>query len=239
MTDITLEKNLLGWWRGIYQWLYDTDAPHVRPWEMLGFSEKPTWWEDEYGPAPYTNGNLILWEDLRNGVIKQGTRKGEYDRYKRPTLLSHLPVNASGELLSPLTSNLAQQFTLINANSNFKFGDIGPAESAWRKSSSYPYAIISAMCLLRPFEFISKSFDVSRIKKNKLDQTVYHTGTFLKLNNLVYPEVSGNQTAGLVNFLHDYLKGKDKSVDLLKHKISNIDVRLSNKIYSQHHRSWH
>jgi hypothetical protein len=230
MTDISLEKNLLGWWRGIYQWFYDTDAPHVRPWEMLGFSEMPTWWEEEYGPAPYTSGNLILWEDLRDGVIKQGPRKGKHARYSRPSLLSHLPVNQDGKLLSPLESNLAQQFTLINASSNFKFGDISPAESAWRKSAAYPYAVISAMCLLRPFEFISKAFDISRIRKNQLDQTVYGTGIFLKLNELIFPAVDGNQTSGLVNYLYDYVKGKDTSTSVIAEKITNIDVRLSNKI---------
>ena len=42
---------------------YDTDRPHTHPWEMIGYSVKPTWWEDIYGPAPYTSGNTILWED--------------------------------------------------------------------------------------------------------------------------------------------------------------------------------
>ena len=28
-----------GYWRGIYKWLYDTDTPHTRPWEMLGISK--------------------------------------------------------------------------------------------------------------------------------------------------------------------------------------------------------
>ncbi len=231
MTDITLEKNLLGWWRGIYTWVYDTDRPHTCPWEMIGFSEKPDWWEDEYGPAPYTSGNLILWEDIRDGVIKQGPRKGIDDRYKRPSILSHLPVNQEGNLLSPLVSNLAQQFTLINANGNFKFGDHGPAESAWRKSSLYPYALMSAMCLVRPFEFIPKAFDLYRTKKNKLDQTIYEpTGVFLQLKDILFPGIDNIQTSGLVNYLYDYLKGQDKSTDILSRKLKSIDVRLSNKI---------
>ena len=59
--------NLLrGFWRGIFVDLYDTDRPHTHPWEMLGFAEKPTWWESRYGAAPYTAGNDILWTDLEN-----------------------------------------------------------------------------------------------------------------------------------------------------------------------------
>ena len=41
--------NLPGYWRAIYKEYYDTDAPHVRPWEMLGHSEKPTDWDATYG----------------------------------------------------------------------------------------------------------------------------------------------------------------------------------------------
>jgi hypothetical protein len=56
---------LLGFWRGIYFQLYDTDSPHTRPWEMVGLTEQPTWWQDTYGPAPYTSGNLFygkIWQ---------------------------------------------------------------------------------------------------------------------------------------------------------------------------------
>jgi hypothetical protein len=102
MTDPTGLQNLPGYWRGVYNWFYDTDRPHRCPWEMLGFSEMPTWWEDEYGPAPYTKYNLILWEDLRDGIIRQGDRKGIYDRYKRPSLMRHIPVDGDGKLVSPV-----------------------------------------------------------------------------------------------------------------------------------------
>jgi hypothetical protein len=30
-----------GYWQGIYRWYYDTDRPHLAPWEMLGFSQQP------------------------------------------------------------------------------------------------------------------------------------------------------------------------------------------------------
>jgi hypothetical protein len=53
-----------GFWRQIYQQAYDTDRPHTHPWEMIGFSIKPSWWESQYGPAPYTKENLLLWQDI-------------------------------------------------------------------------------------------------------------------------------------------------------------------------------
>jgi hypothetical protein len=40
--------SLPGFWRSVYKQAYDTDRPHITPWEMLGFSQKPTWWDSKY-----------------------------------------------------------------------------------------------------------------------------------------------------------------------------------------------
>ena len=228
MADPTKTVSLPGWWRGVYNWFYDTDRPHTHPWEMLGFSEKPTWWEGIYGAAPYTNGNLILWEDLENGIIRQGDRAGIHDRYKRPGLTGHIPVDVAGNLVSPLDSNLAQNFSLINNKGSFKFGDEAPAEHTWRITSEYPFAIVIAMCLLRPFEFIGRSFDRSRISKNILGQTV-HTGskTFVEINDFIIPTIGGIQTTGLASYIIDYLLSQNVSTTLLEDRITSIDVALS------------
>ena len=231
MTDPTGLQSLPGYWRGVYKWFYDTDRPHRCPWEMLGFSEMPTWWEDEYGPAPYTKYNLILWEDLRDGVIRQGDRKGIYDRYKRPSLMSHIPVDGDGKLLSPLDSNLAGDFALINNQGLFVLGDIAPVEYAWRASSEWPFAVTIAMCLMKPFDFINDSLDRSRVKLNKLGQTVHkNTDLFITLNDIVMPVSGSDQTAGLLNYLVDYAKSIGISLDEVTRKIKNIDVRLTTRL---------
>jgi len=56
-----------GDWRGLYQYFYDTTTPNTTPWEMLGYANKPNWWEERYGPAPYTSNNQQLWQDLEAG----------------------------------------------------------------------------------------------------------------------------------------------------------------------------
>ena len=70
------ETPLLGAWRGIYNYFYDTDSPQRTPWQMLGFSQIPSWWIDVYGPAPYTQDNLVLWDDLALGLVADPA--GEY-----------------------------------------------------------------------------------------------------------------------------------------------------------------
>ena len=227
MTDPTRTKNIPGYWRGVYKHFYDTDRPHRCPWEMLGFTIKPDWWDQEYGPAPYTSNNLILWEDLQNGVIKQGDNAGRYDRYKRPGLLERIPVDGDGNLLSPLDSNLAQDFSLINNRGPFVFGDVGPVEYAWRSSSEWPFAVVNAMCLMKPFEYITENFDRSNITINKLGQYVNkNTNLFVTLSDLA-PAVSSNLSVGLVKYLVSYTKSRGMTIDSLETKIKNLDVALT------------
>ena len=67
---------------------------------MLGFTSKPTWWEDEYGPAPYTASNVLMWHDIENGYIKGGAYKGYHEELKRPGLVMRelIPVDNVGKL---------------------------------------------------------------------------------------------------------------------------------------------
>jgi len=229
MTDPTGTKNLPGYWRGVYEWFYDTTRPHDCPWEMLGFSEKPDWWETQYGPAPYTSNNLILWEDLRDGIIRRGSRQGIYDRYKRSSLMSHIPTDGDGKLLDPLNSGLANNFSLINNQGLFVFGDRGPVEYAWRQSSEWPFAVIKALCLLKPFEFITDNLNKSEVVENKLGQTVCRTTEeFFTVSDLILDQTSRN-VSGLYLYIIDYLKNKTLDSSKLEKKISNLDIRLSTR----------
>jgi len=231
MLDPTSTQVLPGWWRGVYQWFFDTTRPHMCPWEMLGFSEKPTWWESEYGPAPYTSNNLILWEDLANGVIRQGPTAGVDSRYQRPGLLECIPVDANGKLISPLDSNLARGFSLINNQGDFKFGDSSPAEYAWRITSEYPFAVVIALCLLRPFEFIGQTFDRATIKRNILNQLVSSTtNKFINVDNLVLSATGGSKVSGLASYIVDFLLSQSLPSTQLQTRLESIDVGLTYRL---------
>ena len=231
MTDPSGTQSLPGYWRGVYQWFYDTDRPHTAPWEILGFSEQPTWWEREYGAAPYTRYNLLLWEDIRDGIIRQGDRKGRYPRYARPSIMGHIPVDGDGILLSPLDSGLAGNFTLINNKGNYTLGDVSPVEYAWRSSSEWPFAVIKALCLLKPFEFITDSFDRSLLSVNQLGQTVVKsTGKFVNLTDFQVPNIGGNQTVGLANYVASYVRSKNKNPIEFLEKLNRLDVNLTTRI---------
>lgn len=230
MTDPTGNIRLPGYWRAVYKWFYDTDRPDVRPWEMLGFTIKPNWWDDQYGVAPYTSQNLLLWEDLRDGIIRQGTRAGTYDRYKRPSLLNHLPVDDNGDLLDPLASNLATNFSLVNNTGPFQLGDEGPVEHAWKVTSEYPFAICIALSLYKPFEFIARNFNLANLKFNKLNQIVSKfSNYFTSLDDLVNFNNTDIQL-GLIQYLNAYLLSKNLSTTEIKNKISSVDISLSHRL---------
>ena len=155
-TDRIAGEKLPGYWRAIYKYFYDTDAPHLRPWEMLGHSEKPSDWETTYGPAPYTAGNDVLWTAI-------ATHTG---RYAKPQIKSYLPVDASGNLLDPIAAGLIGNHDVPGRTQSWKFGDQAPAETAWRRSSAYPYTVIKTLALTKPAKFFSIFFDNSRLSTN-------------------------------------------------------------------------
>jgi hypothetical protein len=126
---------LLGAWRGIYNYFYDTDAPNTRPWEMLGISEKPNWWEEQYGPAPYTSGNLVLWEDLEAGRVMDPTGSYIVEKYIRPGLTRVIPSDSEGALLSPFEV-VVGEYDPNSFRKSWTVGDDGSVEASWRKCSN-------------------------------------------------------------------------------------------------------
>jgi hypothetical protein len=145
--------------------------------------------------------------------------------------VSHIPVDGDGNLASPLDSGLANDFVLINNQGDYRLGDISPTEYAWRSTSEWPFAVISALCLMKPFEFITDSFDRSRTTVNKLDQTVNSTtGIFTTLADLKLPTAGNQQTAGLSNFISSYIRNKNLPNSILLDKLTNIDVQISTRM---------
>lgn len=217
---------LLGAWRGIYNYFYDTDAPNTRPWEMLGFSERPSWWVSEYGPAPYTSGNLVLWEDLENGLVMDPAGPYVIEKYKRPGLTSVVPAGSEGQLLSPFDV-MVGEYDVNSFRKSWTVGDDGPVEASWRKSSSWPFAVQRLLALTKPAEYFALFADRDRYRYNlQFGQYLYDGRFRLQPKNI---EIYGNGVIknSYINWIVDYNRqtGLDSTADL-KTKLENIDVRL-------------
>jgi len=167
--NTTLGISAYGSWRAVYKYFYDTDRPHTHPWEMLGFSEKPNWWDTKYGLAPYHSNNT-MWADIEagriNGVINSF--------YARPGLSSILPVDSLGNLLDP-TAHLLTNIAPSNIQQPWVSGEQGTAETAWRRSSYWPYAVQKLLALTMPSTYATLMYDPSRVDKNIAGQWTYGT----------------------------------------------------------------
>lgn len=227
---------LPGTWRAIFSYFFDTYRPNTHPWEMLGFGKKPTWWEDRYGPAPYTGSNTLLWDELEAGYIHAGTRAGIDIRFARPGLSQVIPVDAYGDLLSPEQWATAS-FDSLKANSSYSVGDQGPTEFAWRNSSSFPFAIQYALALSKPGYYFGSLINIDRYYRNKsIDQLVNNdthqriTPTTIVING---DTTSGTtmRTAGYLNWIRDYILnlGMDP-VAKIQSYLDSVNIQLGYKI---------
>lgn len=234
--DLLFNQSLPGYWRGIYRYFYDTEHPHMTPWEMLGLSEKPSWWEEEYGLPPYTSGNSILWNDLEQGIIRKGINAGIYPEYARPGLTKIIPVDNRGNLKSPLQV-LATGFNTSTGSQSYAVGDCGPVEAAWKHSSEYPYALQIAVALMKPSVYFGLLMDLENYYQNKnYNQFLYSgtrnsiTPTDIKVNGLI-KNGSVIRSRGYLNWITDYITGLGiNGSTKVRHLLDNIEVQLSYKI---------
>ena len=218
---------LLGAWRGIYNFFYDTTAPNTRPWEMLGFSQEPDWWTDYYGPAPYTSGNLVLWEDLAQGLVRDPA--GEYilPQFARPDLLSVVPAGSEGELLPPIDVTTGNYDT-TSFRRSWTFGDDGPVENVWRSSSAWPFAVMRLLALTKPAKFFGLFADRDRYRFDAdLDQYLWDGRYRLDSKQLAPLYGNGVSKASFINWIIDYNRQLgNNSTDSLELDLANTDVRL-------------
>ena len=234
-------QDLPGAWRGIYRYFYDTQQPELTPWEMLGFTIKPDWWDLEYSAGPWTSNNMNLWDDLELGLVRDPA--GEYilPQFARPSLTQVIPTDSQGVLLPPLD-------TVVGTYNDNQFrrswspGDGGPVEASWWNSSDYPFAVMRLLALTRPAKFFALFADRDMYKySQEFDQYLF-AGRY-RLTNRVVPnqpvdtnlQVYGDGTskASYINWIVDFnrLLGTNSTAEL-QSDLKNIDVRLCYRMAS-------
>lgn len=222
---------LKGHWRGVYKHYYDTDTPHTTPWQMLGFSQKPAWWEDEYGVAPYTNGNLVLWDDLENGLIKEPGNNRVDERFKRENLTKVIPVDSEGNLLNPFVS-IVTNYSRPDFKKSWVFGDHGPVENAWRRSSSYIFALQRLYALTKPAQYFALSIDRDKYKFNTaLNQYLFDSRYRLDVRNIEV-QTTEQPKHSYVSWIADYHNNNGCPCVEITEQLSKVDVRLCYRMAS-------
>ena len=215
-----------GYWRGVYSYLYDTTAPNETPWEMLGFSIMPDWWETRYGPTPYTSDNGILWADLEAGYVWNNGDSYIVPELARPGLSAFIPVDSAGNLLSPFKS-VVGNYNPSTFQKDWKVGDMAPVELSYRRSSTWPFDLVRLFALTRPAEFFNLAVDLDLYKYNtEFNQYLVNDRRHLQLSDI---QVYGNGTpvTSYINWIVDYEKqqGIDATTNITD-MLNNMDVRL-------------
>jgi hypothetical protein len=224
---------LPGSWRACYEYFYDTQRPDTNPWEMLGFSERPDWWVATYGPAPYTSGNKILWDDLEAGRIVAGPRAGVDSNFVRPGLSAIIPVNVNGELQPPL-GLLTTKYYQPDFSNRWRVGQYSPTETAWRNSSDYPFAVQLICALANPAQYFAYGIATNKYRFNSDVQQYLVTDTNQRLTQadiVVNGETVGatvDRASGYLNWITDFQTGNgitDRS--LTSEFVKSYTVQLS------------
>ena len=244
-------EQLPGHWRGIYRWYYGTDRPHTHPWEMLGFSQKPTWW-DQYYTWTSTSIRAQLISDVEQGIIRGGTRENYSNRtylnpdnpYKKPGFSLYVPVDTQGKLLSPLEIGIiSSNPTEFNAQQDWQFGDGAPVEHAFVTSLVYPYAVQQIMYLTNPGLYVEQLWDINNNIKSSSDinQSIDKSTGKRPINSeyRVHAEVDNNLTrylrSGVQNFVSDYIISQGNNVgttfgDVIRNIQANLMYRCAGYI---------
>jgi len=126
-----------GSWRDMYRYMFDTDRPHTHPWEMLGFTNKPTWWDTYYD---WIDGGkrAALLNALAIGNIAEPPSINVDLLVRRD--ITNIPVDENGELLDPVTAGICEAPSAEQAQYDWEFGDMGNQEMTWIRSPEYAWA---------------------------------------------------------------------------------------------------
>ena len=227
--DNLIGLEVSGSWKSLFLYFYDTIRPNTAPWEMLGFTTEPVWWVSEYGAAPYTSDNIGLWTDLEDGYVRGDDVY--LTEYTRPGLTSIIPVDIDGNLKTPDTF-LVSVSAYQNKKEKWKFGDIGPAEAAWRSSSQYPFASLAAAALLNPCSFCASLYDVSRSDVNATGQITYkNDDLYLDPRKLVIEGEDNNQIAGFGSYVIENGRSRDQNyITKLRQDLDYLNFNLFHKV---------
>ena len=215
-----------GYFRGLYLYFYDTSTPDQTPWEMLGITNKPSWWETRYGAAPYTSDNLVLWRDLSEGLVWNNGNSYIKPNYARPELLKIIPVDSNGDLVSPLIS-IVGAYDENAFKRDWVVGDVGPAEFSYRRSSTWPFDLMRILAITKPADFFNLGVDVDNYKYNiEFNQFLVNNRDHLIISDVpIYG--SGTPATSYINWIVDYEKqvGVDATTNITT-LLDNLDVRL-------------
>jgi hypothetical protein len=231
--------SMSGSWRLIYQFLFDTDRPHTHPWEMLGYTLKPTWWDTHYSWTDPVK-RVELEKALRTGNIDAPPAITINPKFARCNELSMLdedgislqnfPVDSDGNLLPP--NQLSWLWlTTLNPESAWLPGEGSPYEQVFY-NTQWGIAARSKMWYLRnPVQYVNTNWLPGQTILNSWGNKLDRTTNFWQQGNIAHnyhrQVVDGETvyTSGIESLFSEFciLNNKDFVTEVID-KFGNIKV---------------
>ena len=152
-----------GSWRAIYKFFYDTDRPHSHPWEMLGYTVKPTWWDTYYSwtvPAKRTALERAL--RLGNAAVPPAVEPNPYlARVKDVDNPEEFPVDSLGNLLPPTALSWLSVYLNITpetAATDWAPGDFSPYDMVFLSTQRGLSSEVKLTFLTSPVQFVTNNW---------------------------------------------------------------------------------
>ena len=225
--------SITGSWRLIYQFLFDTDRPHTHPWEMLGRTLKPDWWDENYSWTDSAK-RIELEKALRTGNVGTPTNKIINPKFARCNDLSteqNFPVDSNGNLLPP--DQLSWLWlTVQDAGASWLPGEVGPYENVFY-NTQWGLAAMAKMWYLRnPAQYVNTNWvpgqTIINEWGNKLDRNTLYWQQGGIEHDYHRKIVDGETvyTSGIESLFSEFcvLNNKDYKAEVID-KFSNIKVK--------------
>jgi len=230
-----------GYYKGMYNWLFDTITPHLTPWHSLGYNIKPSWWDAHY-PSPDVSGS---WGDaqkvsdfkeaMRVGNVAEPDTPYQIDlQYARGSASAEYPVTPTGQLMDPYSAGLAAD-PGVNGADDFKFGDMYGIEAEWQNTTEFRFAIYELRLILQPGTFLkdwntnlyTTSINGERVLAKTMKRT---TPADLLMHRQLDDTGNELQVSGINQILVEYLRSKNQDGTELATDIKTLEPALSFKL---------
>jgi hypothetical protein len=225
--------SITGSWRLIYQFLFDTDRPHTHPWEMLGHTLKPSWWDANYSWTDPVK-RVQLERALRTGSVGSPLNIVINPKFARCNDLSieqEFPVDINGNLLPP--DQLSWLWlSAMEAEASWLPGEVGPYENVFY-NTQWGLAAKSKMWYLRnPAQYVNTNWVPGQTVVNEWGNKLDRNTLYWQQGNIEHDYhrkvVNGETvyTSGIESLFSEFcvLNNKDYKAEVID-KFNNITVK--------------
>lgn len=170
---------IIGSWRALYKYFYDTDRPHTHPWEMLGYTLKPIWWDTHYSWTDPIKREALE-TSLRMGNIAEPPIldcKPWFARIRNFNEPEEFPVDNNGNLIPPTQLSWLNDL-IYQLEIDWSPGYYSPYEQVFLSTQRGLASLVKTTYLANPTEYVNNLWAPGKTYFNEWHQRLDKTTEF-------------------------------------------------------------